>query len=158
MKSQYHLGFILLDNQIIIDYVANQTYILTASKTWQIQVNCLLQSETRFLYDTSVNYLKTEILQFQSHANPLGPSSLRGWVRDLVFSAYWFFIPTPQIRYIHIYICWKQDWIKALQSYLKLHPLWVTLYIYNIYLLLAFQYWRVSKYSPISSDHFRNIF
>ena len=29
MKSQYHLGFILLDNRIIIDYVANRNYILT---------------------------------------------------------------------------------------------------------------------------------
>ena len=42
MKSQFHLGFTLLDNQIIIYYVANRTYILTASKTRQIQVNCLL--------------------------------------------------------------------------------------------------------------------
>ena len=42
MKSQYHLGFTLLDNRIINDYVANQNYILTASKARQIQVNSLL--------------------------------------------------------------------------------------------------------------------
>ena len=49
-----------------------------------------------------VNYLKTEILQFQSHANPLRLSSLRGRVRDSAFSAYRFLIPTPQIRDIQI--------------------------------------------------------
>ena len=48
MKSQYYLGFILLDNQMIIDYVANQNYVLTASKTRQIQVNCLLNQIYEF--------------------------------------------------------------------------------------------------------------
>ena len=48
MKSQYYLGFILLDNQMIIDYVANQNYVLAASKTRQIQVNCLLNQIYEF--------------------------------------------------------------------------------------------------------------
>ena len=48
MKYQYHLGFILMDNWIIIDYVANRTYILTAGKTGQIQVNCLLNQRYEF--------------------------------------------------------------------------------------------------------------
>ena len=37
MISQDHLEFILLDNRIIIDHVANTNFILTASKTQQIQ-------------------------------------------------------------------------------------------------------------------------
>ena len=46
--SQYHLGFTILDNRIIIDYVANRTYILTASKTRRIQVNYLLNQGYKF--------------------------------------------------------------------------------------------------------------
>ena len=45
MKSKDRLGFILLDNWIIIDYVVNRTYILTVSRTQQIKVDCLLQSK-----------------------------------------------------------------------------------------------------------------
>ena len=45
----------------------------------------------------TVNYLKTEILQFQYHANLLSLSSLKGWVRDSAFSVYRFLIPTPQM-------------------------------------------------------------
>ena len=48
MKSQDHLWFLFLDNRIIIDYVANRTYILKASKTRQIQVNYLLNLRYAF--------------------------------------------------------------------------------------------------------------
>ena len=48
MKYQYHLGFILLYNRIIIDYVANRTYILTASETRQIQIYYLLNQRYKF--------------------------------------------------------------------------------------------------------------
>ena len=64
MKSQYHLGFILLDNRIIINYVVNQTYILTASKTRQIQVNCLLNLRYGFKYPTMVNIIKYSDILF----------------------------------------------------------------------------------------------
>ena len=47
----------------------------------------------------TVNYLKMEILRFQSHANLLHQSSLKDWVRDSAFSVYRFLIPTPQIHY-----------------------------------------------------------
>ena len=58
MKSHYHLGFILLDNRIVINYVANWTYILTASETWQKQVNCLLNLIYLFKYLQMVNIIK----------------------------------------------------------------------------------------------------
>ena len=93
------LDLSLLDNRIIIDYVTNRTYILTASKRQQIQVNYLLQSKMRFLYDMMVNYFKIEILSFQSCTNLLRLSSLKGWVRSSAFSADGFLIPTPQLRY-----------------------------------------------------------
>ena len=64
MKSQDHLGFILLDNWIIIDYVANRTYILTASKTRQIQVNYLLNLRYGFKYPTTVNIIKYDDILF----------------------------------------------------------------------------------------------
>ena len=48
MKSQYNLGFILLDNRIIIDYVVNWNYILQPVKQRQIQVNCLLNQIYEF--------------------------------------------------------------------------------------------------------------
>ena len=64
MKSKDHLGFILLDNSIIIDYVLNQTYILTASKTWQIQVYYLLNLRYRFKYPTTVNNIKYDDILF----------------------------------------------------------------------------------------------
>ena len=83
------LDLSLLDNQIIIDYVVNQTYILTASNLWQIQVNYLLPSKTRFLYDMTVHYLKMEILSFQSHTNPLRLSSLKVWVRGFILLRRW---------------------------------------------------------------------
>ena len=60
MKSQVPLGFILLDNQIIIDYVTNQTYIFTASKCWQIQVNLLLNLRYEFKYPMAVNITKLD--------------------------------------------------------------------------------------------------
>ena len=47
----------------------------------------------------TVNYLKMEILSFQSRINPLRLSSLKGWVRGSAFSADGFLIPTPQIHY-----------------------------------------------------------
>ena len=47
----------------------------------------------------TVNYLKMEILSFQSCTNPLRLSSLKGWVRGLTFSTDGFLILTPQIRY-----------------------------------------------------------
>ena len=46
IKSQYHLGYILLDKQIKIDYVANPNY--KNSKTRQIKVNCLLNQIYEF--------------------------------------------------------------------------------------------------------------
>ena len=64
MKSQYHIGFIPLDNRITIDYVANPTYILTASKTQQIQVNFLLNLIYAFKYLTTVNIIKYDDLLF----------------------------------------------------------------------------------------------
>ena len=68
IKSQYHLGFILLDNRIIIDYVVNRTYILTANETWQIQVNCLLNLIYLFKYPTRVNIIKyNNILYYTFH-------------------------------------------------------------------------------------------
>ena len=50
MKSQVPFGFILLDNQILINYVTNQTYIFQASKHRQIQVNCFLNLKYEFKY------------------------------------------------------------------------------------------------------------
>ena len=58
MTSQDHLGFIILGNQIIIDYVGNQIYILTANKTRQIQVIYLLNLRYVFKYPTTVNIIK----------------------------------------------------------------------------------------------------
>ena len=54
MKSQYNLGFIPLDNRIIIHYVANRTYILPASKTRQIQVNYLLNQSLNSLQRSTI--------------------------------------------------------------------------------------------------------
>ena len=48
MKFQYNLGFILLGNRIKLNYVVNWNYILTVSKTQQIQVNCLLDQIYEF--------------------------------------------------------------------------------------------------------------
>ena len=97
------LDLSLLENWIIIDNVKNRTYILTAGKPRQKQVNCLLRSKPRFLNYMTVNYLKMEILLFQARTNPLCLSSLNGWVQDSAFSAYWFLISTPQICYIYVY-------------------------------------------------------
>ena len=58
------LGLSLLDNQIIIDYVANQTYILTASKTWQIQVNYFLNLRYKFKYPAPVKTIKYDNILF----------------------------------------------------------------------------------------------
>ena len=58
MKSKVPLGFILLDNQIIINYVTNRTYILQASKRRQIQVNCLLNLRYEFKYPMTDNINK----------------------------------------------------------------------------------------------------
>ena len=55
----------------------------------------------------TVNYLKMEILSFQSCTNPLRLSSLKGWVRGLAFSADGFLIPTPQICYIYTVVVSK---------------------------------------------------
>ena len=54
----------------------------------------------RFLYGQTVNYLKTEILRFQSHANLLRLSSLKGWVCGSAFFASRYLVPTSQMGYI----------------------------------------------------------
>ena len=64
MKYQVHLEFILLDNRIIIYYVMNQTYILTASKCWQIQVNYLLNLRYKFKYPMTVNIIEYNNILF----------------------------------------------------------------------------------------------
>ena len=46
-----------------------------------------------------VNYLKTEILRFQSCANLLRLYSLKNWVRGSAFSPSGYLVPTPQLRY-----------------------------------------------------------
>ena len=53
-----------------------------------------------FLYSQTVNYLKTEILQFQSCTNLLRLSRLKGWVRGSAFSASGYLVPTLQMFYI----------------------------------------------------------
>ena len=130
MKSKVPLGFILLDNQIIIDYVKNRTYILQASKRRQIQLNCLLNLRYEFKYPMSVNitryddillftfnaqavnhlspitgfrfnYLKMMIQSFQSCTNPLCRSSLKGWVQRSAFLADGYLVPNPLMRYVN---------------------------------------------------------
>ena len=68
--------------------------------TQQVQFNYLLISKTRFVYGQKVNYLKTEILEFQFHANLLCLSSLKGWVRVSACSASRYLVPSPQMRYV----------------------------------------------------------
>ena len=108
MKYKVPLGFIVLDNRIIINYVMNRTYILQASKPRPIQVNCLLNLRYEFKYPMAINitryndillytfnaqavnhspyagfrfnYVKMKILSFQSRTNTLRLSSLKGWV------------------------------------------------------------------------------
>ena len=60
----------------------------------------------RFLYGQTVNYLKTEKLQFQSCANLLCLSSLKGWVRGSALSTSRYLVPTPQMSYIHPFVVW----------------------------------------------------
>ena len=58
------LDLSLLYNQIIIDYVTNQTYFLTASKCRQIQVNYLLNLSYEFKYPMTVNINKYHNILF----------------------------------------------------------------------------------------------
>ena len=46
---------------------------------------------------------RSKVLKFQSHANLLRLSSLKGLVQDSAFSAYRFLMHTSQIRYIQIH-------------------------------------------------------
>ena len=70
--------------------------------TQQVQFNYLLLSKTWFLYGQTVNYFKTEILRFQSHANLLCLSSLKGWVQVSAFSTSRYLVASPQMRYIQL--------------------------------------------------------
>ena len=88
---------------------------IEASKRWQIQVNYLLQSKTRFLYDMTVNYLKMEILSFQSLTHPFCLSSLKCWVRGSAFSADGFsYLLCKYATYLnsirqYYYLIWKNQ-------------------------------------------------
>ena len=103
MKFQVHLGFILLDNRIIIDFVTNRTYILTASKRRQIQVNYLLNLRYKFKYPMAVKMIKyNDILFYIFNAqavNHLSPyagvqitTSLEAHVEHLLLHSKPFFL------------------------------------------------------------------
>ena len=111
MKSQFHLGFILLDYRIIIDYVVNPTYILSASKPRQIQVNCLLNLMYAFKYPTRVNNIKNDdmlIYTFDTQAvNQLSPYACRVQITPSSGPRV-----EPLLLHIHIfiYIYCTQSW------------------------------------------------
>ena len=73
------LDLSLIDNRIIIDYVMNRAYILTASKRQQIQVNYLLNLRYEFKYPMMVNIIKYDEILFYTFAtqtvNHLSPYS-----------------------------------------------------------------------------------
>ena len=64
MKFQDPLGFILLDNRIIIEYVCNRSYIFTASKIRQLQINYLLNLRYTFKYPKTVDIIKYDKILF----------------------------------------------------------------------------------------------
>ena len=78
-ESQVTLGFTLLDNQLTIDYIKNQTYIFEPVKRQLTQVNCLLNLTYEFKYDMAVNIIRYKdglIYTFNAQAvNHLSPHS-----------------------------------------------------------------------------------
>ena len=71
MKFKVPLGFILLDNQIIINYVTNRPYIPQVRKGWQTQVNCLLNLRYEFKYPVVVNITRYDDILFYTLNAPV---------------------------------------------------------------------------------------